>query len=144
MPFNLVFKSTAGPSTAAPVYLRPKTAQGKFLNFRKLLDKRTQLTSQTTPQTVSINNAVESRTIDNETPGYFLGRITLFLLKIGVDPSKIRFRQHLDNEMAHYACDCWDAELLNTYGWIGCVGCADRSAYDLTVHSRFTGNPLVV
>jgi glycyl-tRNA synthetase len=40
------------------------------------------------------------------------------------------------NEMAHYAADCWDAEILSSYGWIECVGCADRSAYDLTVHSK--------
>lgn len=33
-----MFKSTVGPSAAAPVYLRPETAQGQFLNFRKLLD----------------------------------------------------------------------------------------------------------
>lgn len=46
--------------------------------------------------------------------------------------------------MAHYACDCWDAELLTSYGWIECVGCADRSAYDLTVHSKFTGTDLKV
>ena len=48
------------------------------------------------------------------------------------------------NEMAHYAADCWDAEILNSYGWIECVGCADRSAYDLTVHSVRTGRALVV
>ena len=30
-------------------------------------------------------------------------------------PDKIRFRQHLKKEMAHYASDCWDAELLNSY-----------------------------
>src|ERR1700737_4374426 len=29
-------------------------------------------------------------------------------------------------------------------GWIECVGCADRSAYDLTMHSRATGTKLVV
>ncbi|KAI0975379.1 glycyl-tRNA synthetase 1 [Xylaria arbuscula] len=208
MPFNLMFKSTVGPSAAAPVFLRPETAQGQFLNFRKLLDfnqgsmpfasasigksyrneisprsgllrvrefliaeiehyvdperkeherfakvvhlelplldKETQLAGKTTPRKISIEEAVKSRTIDNETLGYFLGRIMLFLLSIGVDPSKLRFRQHLDNEMAHYACDCWDAELFTSYGWIECVGCADRSAYDLTVHSKFTGTPLVV
>jgi glycyl-tRNA synthetase len=33
-----MFKSTIGPSTAAPIYLRPETAQGQFLNFKKLLD----------------------------------------------------------------------------------------------------------
>ena len=43
------------------------------------------------------------------------------------------------NEMAHYACDCWDGELLTSYGWIECIGCADRSAFDLTVHSKATG-----
>ena len=45
---------------------------------------------------------------------------------------------------AHYACDCWDAELLTSAGWVECVGCADRSAYDLAVHSKQTGKPLIV
>ena len=45
----------------------------------------------------------------------------------------------MPNEMAHYACDCWDAELLTSYGWVECVGCADRSAFDLTQHSKATG-----
>ena len=47
-------------------------------------------------------------------------------LKIGVDPARLKFRQHMGNEIAHYACDCWDAELLTSYGWVECVGCADR------------------
>lgn len=34
--------------------------------------------------------------------------------------------------------------LLTSYGWIECVGCADRSAYDLTVHSKKVGGPLIV
>ena len=50
----------------------------------------------------------------------------------------------MSNEMAHYAADCWDAEIQSSYGWIECVGCADRSAYDLTVHSVRTGTKLVV
>ncbi len=29
-------------------------------------------------------------------------------------------------------------------GWIECVGCADRSAYDLTVHAKRTGEALAV
>ena len=51
----------------------------------------------------------------NETLGYFVGRIHLFLTRIGVDPGKLRFRQHMSNEMAHYASDCWDAECLTSY-----------------------------
>jgi len=53
--------------------------------------------------------------IANETLGYFMARIYLFMTRIGVDPNKFRFRQHMSNEMAHYACDCWDAECKTSY-----------------------------
>ena len=59
--------------------------------------------------------SVFQKIVNSQTMGYFLGRVYLFLLKVGADPSKIRFRQHMFNEMAHYACDCWDAELLTSY-----------------------------
>merc|ERR1712200_179173 len=88
---------------------------------------------------VKIGDAVASGMVANETLGYFLARIYGFLIKIGVDKDRLRFRQHMGNEMAHYACDCWDAELLTSYGWVECVGCADRSAFDLTQHTKVTG-----
>ena len=44
--------------------------------------------------------------------------------------------------MAHYASDCWDAEILTSYGWIEAVGCADRSAFDLKNHAKATGKQL--
>lgn len=209
VPFNLMFKTTLGPNSASPGYLRPETAQGQFLNFKKLLDynqntmpfasasigksfrneisprsgllrvreflmaeiehfvdpeggkkhqrfnevnnlqlnfldRATQLSGKTDQRNMTLEQAVEKKMVDNETLGYFLGRIYLFLLHIGVDKNKLRFRQHMANEMAHYAADCWDAELLTSYGWIECVGCADRSAYDLTVHSKKTGGQLIV
>jgi glycyl-tRNA synthetase len=73
--------------------------------------------------------------VNNETLGYFIGRVYLFLTSLGIDKDRLRFRQHLTNEMAHYAADCWDAEIECSYGWIECVGIADRSAYDLDAHS---------
>ena len=109
-----------------------------------LLNREVQASGKTDIQKMTIGKAVETGLVDNETLGYFLARIQLFLLKLGVDPRKLRFRQHMANEMAHYASDCWDAELETSYGWIECVGCADRSAYDLTVHKNKTGAPLVV
>lgn len=92
----------------------------------------------------SIDEAVSSGMVDNQTLGYFLARIYLFMIKIGIDPNRMRFRQHMDNEMAHYASDCWDCELQSSYGWVECVGCADRSAYDLSVHAARTKEKLVV
>ncbi|GME74452.1 unnamed protein product [Ambrosiozyma monospora] len=108
------------------------------------LPKEVQESGSTKVVETTIGEAVKSGMVDNETLGYFIARIFLFLTKIGVDPKKLRFRQHMANEMAHYAQDCWDAELQTSYGWIECVGCADRSAYDLTVHAARTKERLTV
>jgi len=200
--FNLMFETHIGPSGAIKGFLRPETAQGMFVNFKRLLefnqgklpfaaaqignafrneisprsglirvreftmaeiehfcdptlknhpkfvkiaDTEMSLYSANNqmdgkpPTNQTIGNAVSSGLVANETLGYFMARIQQFLLKVGVDPKRCRFRQHMGNEMAHYACDCWDAELLTSYGWVECVGCADRSAYDLTQHTKATG-----
>lgn len=108
------------------------------------LPKDVQQSGSTTIVQKTVGEAVSSGMVDNETLGYFIARIYLFLKKIGVDESRLRFRQHMANEMAHYAADCWDAELHTSYGWIECVGCADRSAYDLSVHAAKTNEKLVV
>lgn len=109
-----------------------------------LLDRAVQASGRTDLTHMTVDEAVASGVIANETLGYFLARVQLFLLKIGIDPARLRFRQHMANEMAHYATDCWDAEIHNATGWTECVGCADRAAYDLSVHSAKTGHPLVV
>lgn len=80
--------------------------------------------------------------INNETLGYFIGRTFLFLTRLGIDKQRLRFRQHLQHEMAHYAADCWDAEIECSYGWVECVGLADRSAYDLKAHTVLATLPV--
>ncbi len=45
--------------------------------------------------------------------------------------------------MAHYAKECWDAEIEMSYGWIECVGIADRSAFDLDRHTKGSKTNLV-
>jgi glycyl-tRNA synthetase len=87
---------------------------------------------------MTIGEAVNSKVVGNETLGYFMARTQLFLLRIGIHADKLRFRQHKSNEMAHYASDCWDAEIKSSYGWVECVGHADRSCYDLEAHSKVT------
>ncbi|KAL1491711.1 hypothetical protein ABEB36_012268 [Hypothenemus hampei] len=200
--FNLMFATQIGPSGLIKGFLRPETAQGIFVNFKRLLEfnqgklpfaaaqignafrneisprsglirvreftmaeiehfcdpndkthpkfesvKNVELVlysacnqmSGEAAERITIGDAVSTGLVANETLGYFMVRIHQFLIKSGVDPSRLRFRQHMANEMAHYACDCWDAECLTSYGWIECVGCADRSAYDLTQHTKATG-----
>lgn len=85
---------------------------------------------------ISINDAVRNNIIAGEILGYFIARTASFLTMIGIPPQRLRFRQHLKKEMAHYARDCWDAEINCSFGWIECVGIANRSCYDLECHSK--------
>ncbi|KAJ1524813.1 hypothetical protein ONE63_009684 [Megalurothrips usitatus] len=200
--FNLMFATQIGPSGLVKGFLRPETAQGIFVNFKRLLEFnqgklpfaaaqignafRNEISPRSglirvreftmaeiehfcdpndkahpkfdtvrdttlmlysacnqmdgkSAEAVKIGDAVDKGLVANQTLGYFMARIHQFLVKVGVDPAKLRFRQHMSNEMAHYACDCWDAECLTSYGWVECVGCADRSAFDLTQHTKATG-----
>jgi glycyl-tRNA synthetase len=92
---------------------------------------------------IKIGEAVSSGLINNQTLAYFLCRTYLFLTAVGIRPEGIRFRQHRSKEMAHYASDCWDAEIETSYGWVECVGHAMRDAFDLTKHSEKTKVELV-
>ena len=87
----------------------------------------------------TIRAAVDDGTIRHATVGWFMQKSAEWLLSIGVDGNRMRFRQHEGDEMAHYATDCWDLELHGSYGWIECVGVAHRGCYDLLAHERATG-----
>jgi glycyl-tRNA synthetase len=96
------------------------------------------------PRDLTIGEAVSTGLVDNETLGYFIARTALFLAGVGIRKELLRFRQHLPTEMAHYATDCWDAEIGTCYGWLESVGIADRACYDLSAHSTATGKDLSV
>lgn len=116
-----------------------KKAHPKFREVAHLvlrLFAQAQQEADQEPIEMTLGDAVSSGLINNETLGYFIGRTYLFLEKIGVKLHGIRFRQHMKDEMAHYASDCWDCEILTSYGWVECVGIADRSCYDLTKHAE--------
>ncbi|CAJ0569641.1 unnamed protein product, partial [Mesorhabditis spiculigera] len=179
--FNLMFPTQIGPTGDQRAFLRPETAQGIFVNFKRLLEFnmgrvpfaaaqigngfRNEISPRqglirvreftmceiehfvdptdkscakfakvrnyvltlftandqmngSAPIQIPIGEAVDKKIVDNETLGYYMARCHMYLLKVGVDPKRLRFRQHMDNEMAHYAQDCWDAEIKTSYGWI--------------------------
>jgi len=52
---------------------------------------------------LTLGQAVEQGVIANETVAYFMARSFKFFTLLGINPDAIRYRQHRDNEMAHYA-----------------------------------------
>lgn len=95
--------------------------------------------------TMSMQEAVGSGLIANEYVAYYIALTHEYMVRCGVNPEKIRFRQHLTNERAHYAIDCWDAEMYSErFGWVETVGIADRTDYDLMSHARESGESFTV
>ena len=200
--FNLMFETKIGPGKGKKGYLRPETAQGIFIAFKRLSnyfrdklpfgvaqigrayrneisprqgvirlrefnqaeleffchpgekkhpefykyanDVVTLVDKFDKEHKVTLKEAVERGIIAHELLAYFIGKTRRFLLEAGVKDEKLRFRQHKDDERAHYAVDCWDAEALTSYGWVEIVGIADRSDYDLSRHTQFSGEDLSV
>ncbi len=93
---------------------------------------------------MTIGEALEEGVMRNQAVAYFVGVTARFLTAVGVDEGRLRFRQHLDTEMAHYASDCWDAEALLSYGWIELVGIADRGDFDVRRHHERSGTDMRV
>lgn len=122
----------------------------KHPNFERFADKELILYSQEAQKKgesfrMTVREAVKAGVIAHEFLGYNIALTNEFLTKVGINPAKLRFRQHLKDEMAHYAIDCWDAEIeTDRFGWVEMVGIADRTDYDLKAHARVSKTELYV
>lgn len=111
--------------------------------FESVKDKELYLFDNVKEMKISMKKAVEKGVINNQALAYYMHLTQDFLLAAGVDSKKFRFRKHGDDELAHYATECWDAELFSErFGWIECVGIADRSAYDIKSHIESSGTDM--
>jgi glycyl-tRNA synthetase len=163
--FNLMFKTHLGPveEESGVAYLRPETAQGMFVDFA---------TVQTTSRKkLPFGIAQVGRSFRNEiTPGNFIFRTREFeqmemeyfvkpgsdeewfeywkaqrmqwFVDLGVSKDKLRFRDHEQDELAHYAKAATDIEYEFPFGWGELEGVADRTDFDLRRHADAAGEDL--
>jgi glycyl-tRNA synthetase len=160
--FNLMFETSIGPvqDAGSKAYLRPETAQGIFINFRNVL----QLARRKPPFGI----AQIGKSFRNEiTPGNFLFRTREFeqmeleyfvppkeaeqwyeywleermkwYRRYGLRQSHLRLRPHSAEELSHYSKATADVEYLFPIGWSELEGIANRTDYDLSRHSEFSG-----
>ena len=115
-----------------------------WAKFPEIENEKLDLIPNTTLQltTMTVKEAVEKGVIANRVLAYFVYTTKQLLVGMGIDPSRLRFREHEKDEMAHYAADCWDAEVLLSYGWTEIVGIADRGCWDLSRHAQFSGQDM--
>ena len=156
-PFNLMFQTQAGAveDQKSIVYLRPETAQGIYVNF---LNIQTSMRKKLPFGVAQIGKAFRNEI----TPGPFIFRMRefeqmemqyfvdtksshtwfsywkdqrlQFYQKLGFDSANIRFHDHSEKELAHYARRATDIEYHFPIGWQELEGIHDRGDHDLTQH----------
>jgi len=92
--------------------------------------------TETDPVSMTCKEAVESKAVPNRFVAYYLGILTEFYEKTGIDVTKSRFRKLGDKEKAFYAEVAFDFEVETTIGWLELVACNYRSDYDLSSHAK--------
>ena len=163
--FNLMFKTFMGPveDDASVVYLRPETAQGIYVNYLNVM--------QAARQKIPFGIAQIGKAFRNEiTPGNFIFRTREFEqmemqffvkpgdderwfeewkesrmewhVSLGIDPNKLRFHEHTQDELAHYAKQAYDIEYEFPFGWKEFEGVHNRTDFDLSRHQEYSGKKL--
>ncbi len=94
--------------------------------------------------TMSLADAITNKVLKNKAYAWTLGMTYKLFRDLGIPRENLRFNQHLPDKLAFYADDAWDLEVkFKSFGWVECCGCHDRTDYDLTTHSKFSGKELV-
>lgn len=163
--FNLMFKTFMGPveDTASTVYMRPETAQGIFVNFQNILtSSRAKIPfgiaqigkafrNEITPgnftfrtrefEQMEIEFFVKPGT-DDEWLHYWKDERFNWYVRYGINQDNLTLRKHEDDELAHYAKECYDVEYNFPFGWSELEGIASRTDFDLTQHQTFSKKKL--
>ena len=76
-------------------------------------DMKIKITTRDHPdqiQDLSIMSLIRMNLLENVLIFKFIFRALMFCFRIGIDPNRLRLRQHRPDELAHYSSDCWDIE----------------------------------
>ena len=163
--FNLLFETHMGVTedTKNKVYLRGETAQGIFVNFMNVQrSMRAKIPfgigqigkafrNEITPGNF-IFRTREFEQMEYEffcKPGtdlewfkYFEDYCMKFLKDLGLKEENLRLRKHKPEELVFYSKGTTDIEYNYPNGFGELWGIADRTDYDLTVHSNHSGKEL--
>jgi len=168
-PFQMMFKTHTGPveDSSSEVYLRPETAQGIFANFKNIIDAfhpklpfgiaqiGKAFRNEITPKNF-LFRAREFEQLELEyfghpdkTDRYFsdIKEVRMkWYLDLGIKKENIRFRDYDVDELAHYSKATTDIEykfcLSEERPWSELEGIANRGDYDLSSHTKGSGEDL--
>ena len=163
--FNLLFETHQGVTedTKSKVYLRGETAQGIFVNFNNVArSMRAKIPFGVGQIGKSFRNEITPGNFifrtrefeqmeleffckpetDLEWFGYWKNYCIDFLKDLGLKKENLRYRDHSKEELSFYSKATTDIEFMFPMGWGELWGIADRTDYDLSVHTNHSGTEL--
>ena len=117
------------------IFCNPKKLD-EIGRFSEIQDTVIRVQTDSEPVSMTCKEAVESGVIPNKFVAYYLGILTEFYEKTGIEIAKSRFRKLGEKEKAFYAEIAFDFEVETTIGWLELVACNYRSDYDLSSHAK--------
>lgn len=145
-PRNFIFRDREIEQMEIEYFVHPDQKTCPYLKEVSGL-KMQVLTSEMQNKKKSAKNFTAQQLIkDGSSPWlvYWTAKMYQWFLELGISSKNIRVREHLDEELAHYATGCFDIEYNYPFGWKEMIGIADRGDYDLSKHQKFSGKKLAV
>lgn len=87
---------------------------------------------------MSIRQAFEKKIFSNKWQAYWTAESINWMIGLGINPEKLRLRQHMKNELSFYSAGTVDIEFDFPIGYKEIQGIADRTTYDLTQHQNLS------
>jgi glycyl-tRNA synthetase len=113
--------------------------------FPEVAGMKVNVASKKGEMEATLGSLVEDHTIEIQLIAYYLGKSIRLFEAMGINPERLKLRQHADNERAFYSSDTWDVEYTSpALGRIELVGVADRTDYDLSAHMKLSGQDMTV
>jgi len=96
-------------------------------------------------KTMTLEEAFDSGLITTKWHAYWIGESLKWLWRIGLRKERLRVREHVKTELAHYAIQTFDVEYFFPFmGWKEIEGISNRTDYDLKRHQEFSGKDLSI
>ncbi len=93
---------------------------------------------------ISIKQALDKKIIKTEWHAYWLAKMHKWFVDLGAESKHFRIRQHIKDELSHYALDTWDLEYEFPFGWKELQGLANRADFDLKQHMEHSKTDLTI
>ncbi|MDP7505857.1 MAG: glycine--tRNA ligase [Candidatus Woesearchaeota archaeon] len=91
---------------------------------------------------MTMKKALEKKIIKTEWHAYWLATEHKWFVDLGANPDNFRIRQHVAEELSHYALDTWDLDYKFPFGWKELQGMANRTDFDLQQHIKVSKTDL--